>query len=114
MYKAIAEIVNVLIQAHKEGKSVNLSRIKQDICARSHIPSQPKTVDIINAIPEQYKKALMPSLKAKPIRTASGVCFILYIFLMLYHFYLIYVFFFFFNFIIFFFINLDCCCCCYV
>lgn len=73
MYKVVAEIVNVLVQAHKEGKSINLNHIKQDICSRNHISSQPKTVDIINAIPEQYKKALLPSLKAKPIRTASGV-----------------------------------------
>jgi elongator complex protein 3 len=30
-------------------------------------------VDIISAIPEQYKDILLPVLKQKPIRTASGV-----------------------------------------
>ncbi|CAG8534130.1 13923_t:CDS:2, partial [Cetraspora pellucida] len=33
----------------------------------------PKLVDIITAIPEQYKNALMGKLKAKPIRTANGI-----------------------------------------
>jgi elongator complex protein 3 len=30
-------------------------------------------VDIISAIPDEYKKALLPKLRARPIRTASGV-----------------------------------------
>jgi hypothetical protein len=34
---------------------------------------QPKTVDLIAALPEEYKDALTPILRAKPIRTASGV-----------------------------------------
>jgi len=70
---AITEIVNLLIQVHKEGKVVHLNRVKQDVCAKYHVATQPKTVDIINAIPEQYKKTLLPALKAKPIRTASGI-----------------------------------------
>ena len=30
-------------------------------------------MDIISAIPDDYKKALLPRLKARPVRTASGV-----------------------------------------
>jgi len=33
----------------------------------------PKVVDIISAIPENYKNRLLPILKAKPVRTASGI-----------------------------------------
>lgn len=33
----------------------------------------PRLVDIISAIPDEYKKALLPKLRARPIRTASGV-----------------------------------------
>lgn len=33
----------------------------------------PKLVDIIAAIPANYKSQLLPYVKAKPIRTASGV-----------------------------------------
>jgi elongator complex protein 3 (tRNA carboxymethyluridine synthase) len=38
---------------------------------------QPRLVDIISAVPDDYKKALLPKLKARPIRTASGVCHVL-------------------------------------
>jgi elongator complex protein 3 len=33
----------------------------------------PKLVDIISAVPENYKQKLVPLLKAKPVRTASGI-----------------------------------------
>ena len=33
----------------------------------------PRLVDIISAIPDDYKKALLPKLRARPIRTASVV-----------------------------------------
>ncbi len=33
----------------------------------------PKIVDILSAIPENYKSKLLPYLKAKPVRTASGI-----------------------------------------
>jgi len=71
--KTISEIVAMLIQAHKEGKDVNLTKVKGDISRRNGLSSQPKSIDIIAAIPEEYKKELVPKLKAKPIRTASGI-----------------------------------------
>ena len=30
-------------------------------------------MDIIAAVPSQYKKVLVPKLRAKPVRTASGI-----------------------------------------
>ncbi len=41
--------------------------------AKYGLSLQPRLVDIIAAIPESYKKILLPKIKAKPIRTASGV-----------------------------------------
>ena len=42
----------------------------------SQLSTQPRLVDIIAAIPHEYKDLLVPRLRAKPIRTASGVfCF---------------------------------------
>ncbi len=35
--------------------------------------SIPKLVDLVQAIPESYKDKLMPLLKTKPVRTASGI-----------------------------------------
>jgi elongator complex protein 3 len=71
--KTISEIVATLIQAHKEGRDVNLTRVKSEIARRNGLSSQPKSIDIIAAIPDDYKKELIPKLKAKPIRTASGI-----------------------------------------
>ena len=71
--KTIAEIVNQLISSYEKGESVNLSRMKQDISRRYKLAKMPKLVDIIACLPENYKDKLTPYLKAKPIRTASGI-----------------------------------------
>ncbi|XP_052099694.1 elongator complex protein 3 [Mytilus californianus] len=69
----VTEIVNQLIQAHEQNKDVNLNRLKCNVSSKYGLPSQPRLVDIIAAVPQQYKKVLVPKLKAKPIRTASGI-----------------------------------------
>jgi len=66
--------VALLIQGHNEHKHVNLMKLKSHLSRRNGLQDQPKTVEIIAAIPEQFRKALLPALKTKPIRTASGVC----------------------------------------
>ena len=40
---------------------------------KNKLSSAPKIVDIIAAIPEQYKNKIIPLIKAKPVRTASGI-----------------------------------------
>lgn len=74
MIKVCSEIVAELIQAHDAGKDINLNGLKQRYSRKHKAQNQPKLVDIIAAIPEQYKAVLLPNLKAKPVRTASGVC----------------------------------------
>eukprot|EP01094_Clydonella_sp_ATCC50884_P026587 TRINITY_DN734_c0_g1_i1.p1 TRINITY_DN734_c0_g1~~TRINITY_DN734_c0_g1_i1.p1 ORF type:complete len:534 (+),score=126.07 TRINITY_DN734_c0_g1_i1:121-1722(+) len=69
----MSEIVGLVIEAYKEGKEINLNSIKHDICSRYHVAVQPKSVEIINAIPLEFRKQIMPHIKAKPIRTASGI-----------------------------------------
>jgi elongator complex protein 3 len=71
--KAISEIVEALIQAHRARKNINLSSLKQQYASKNNLSGIPKTVDIIAAIPENYKKQILPKIKAKPVRTASGV-----------------------------------------
>ncbi|KAG1678569.1 putative elongator complex protein 3 [Nymphon striatum] len=73
LMKTVAEIVQELIQAHHESKDVNLNKLKCKISTKYGIPSQPRLVDIIAAVPSEYKKVLLPKLKAKPVRTASGI-----------------------------------------
>lgn len=69
----IAEIIQELLQAHKDGKDVNLNRLKTKISSKYGLETSPRLVDIIAAVPFESRKILYPKLKAKPIRTASGV-----------------------------------------
>jgi elongator complex protein 3 len=71
--KTISEIVNQLIAAYDRGEQINLTKLKQKIAAQMKLPRMPKIVDILAALPESHKDKLAPFLKAKPIRTASGV-----------------------------------------
>ena len=48
-------------------------RVKTKTASKYGLSSQPRLVDIIAAVPPHYRKALIPKLRAKPIRTASGV-----------------------------------------
>ncbi|KAG6976869.1 hypothetical protein JG688_00000942 [Phytophthora aleatoria] len=70
---AIAGIVDALIAAYEEQEPVNMTRLKNDVAKQFRLPSMPKLVDIISAVPEDYKEKLLPFLKAKPVRTASGI-----------------------------------------
>ncbi|GAB6031917.1 Elongator subunit [Chamberlinius hualienensis] len=70
---AITDIISELIKAHHERKEANLNAIKSRISSKYCLESSPRLVDIIAAVPPEYKKILIPKLKAKPVRTASGI-----------------------------------------
>jgi elongator complex protein 3 len=70
---AISGIIDELILAYKKQEPVNMTRLKNDVAKKYKLPSMPKLVDIISAVPEDYKDKLLPFLKAKPVRTASGI-----------------------------------------
>ncbi|XP_067318695.1 elongator complex protein 3 [Anolis sagrei] len=73
MMMTIADVIKQLIEAHEQGKDVNLNKIKTKTAAKYGLSAQPRLVDIIAAVPPQYRRVLVPKLKAKPIRTASGI-----------------------------------------
>uniref|UniRef100_A0A3B5B0K9 Elongator complex protein 3 n=1 Tax=Stegastes partitus TaxID=144197 RepID=A0A3B5B0K9_9TELE len=73
MMMTIADVIKQLVEAHEEGKDINLNKVKTKTSAKYGLEAQPRLVDIIAAVPPQYRRALVPKLKAKPIRTASGV-----------------------------------------
>lgn len=73
MVIVIGEIIQELLKAHDEKKNVDLNKIKTRIASKYGLESSPRLVDIIAAVPHEAKKFLLPKLKAKPIRTASGV-----------------------------------------
>lgn len=73
MVQTVAEIVRVLIEAAETGKDINLNRLKQEVSKKYQSSQTPRLVDIIAAVPNSHKKLLLPKLKAKPVRTASGI-----------------------------------------
>uniref|UniRef100_A0A671PKN1 Elongator complex protein 3 n=1 Tax=Sinocyclocheilus anshuiensis TaxID=1608454 RepID=A0A671PKN1_9TELE len=73
MMMTIADVIKQLVEAHEQGKDINLNKVKTKTSAKYGLSAQPRLVDIIAAVPPHYRRALVPKLKAKPIRTASGV-----------------------------------------
>ncbi|EFP05422.1 CRE-ELPC-3 protein [Caenorhabditis remanei] len=71
--QTVNEIVKLLIEAHNQKKDVNLNRLKCIVAQKNGLSFQPKLVDIIAGVPADYKDTLLPKLKAKPVRTASGI-----------------------------------------
>lgn len=73
MLMTIAEIIQHLLKSLSDGKDVNLTKLKCEISQKYGLESQPKLVDIIACVPHEHKQLLIPKLRAKPIRTASGI-----------------------------------------
>jgi elongator complex protein 3 len=57
---AISEIVGDLISGVQEGKAVDLNALKRDACIKYHLQRAPKLVEIIAAVPEEYRPILLP------------------------------------------------------
>lgn len=73
LLKVTSAIARELIQAHEDSKNVHLNEIRGRLSKQFSYGGVPRLVDIISAIPDEYKKSLLPNLRARPIRTASGV-----------------------------------------
>lgn len=71
--QAVSEIVGKLIEAQNRGDTLDLNKLKCSIASRLGMTGQPKLVDIIAAVPNEFRELLIPKLKAKPVRTASGI-----------------------------------------
>ncbi|KJE95219.1 elongator complex protein 3 [Capsaspora owczarzaki ATCC 30864] len=69
----VSEIAARLVQACDDGTEFNLNKLRQQMALKYRIAGTPKLVDIIAAIPASHRKQLLPVLRAKPIRTASGI-----------------------------------------
>lgn len=70
---AISHLVTSLIKSYDAGSSVNLTRLKSEAAKKYKLQGIPRLSDILNAIPLTHRNQLLPYLKSKPVRTASGV-----------------------------------------
>lgn len=73
LIKCCSEIVSELAKAHDKRENADLNALKLKVSKKHKLHGHPRLVDIIAAVPEALRPALLPKLKAKPIRTASGV-----------------------------------------
>lgn len=71
--RAIAEIVNSMVDLSRKGQNVDLNALKSAACRKYGLSRAPKLVEMIAALPESDREALLPKLRAKPVRTASGI-----------------------------------------
>ncbi|EEH36093.1 elongator complex protein [Paracoccidioides lutzii Pb01] len=78
--RACSDIANALIQEYesqrdstKPKKDINLNKLRGQISKKHRLSTQPPLTAIISAVPEHYKKYILPKLIAKPIRTSSGI-----------------------------------------
>ena len=78
--RACADIAHALIQDHEAQqngssppKDLNLNSLRGQMAKKHRLSNQPPLTAIIAAVPEHYKKYILPKLVAKPIRTSSGI-----------------------------------------
>lgn len=70
---AVSYIVQELLQAYKDGSTLNLTKLKGTAARKYKLQGIPKMADILQSIPLENKAKLYPFLRTKPVRTASGV-----------------------------------------
>lgn len=73
--RCCADIANVLIEDHEASKDpknprkdINLNGLRTKLSRKHKLANIPPLTAIIAAVPEHYKKYIMPKLVAKPIR----------------------------------------------
>ncbi|KAF8437002.1 hypothetical protein BGX38DRAFT_1145288 [Terfezia claveryi] len=73
--RATSEIAAHLISLHESQSSldINLNALRGQVSRKYRLSTIPPLTSIIAAIPEHYKKYLLPKLITKPIRTSSGI-----------------------------------------
>ncbi|ELP86716.1 elongator complex protein, putative [Entamoeba invadens IP1] len=69
----INDIVQTLIDMYEKGEEIDVNRLKTKMAQKHDLHTSPKQVDIIAAIPDSHRPFLLPIIKSKPVRTASGI-----------------------------------------
>ena len=69
----INDIVQTMIERYDNGEEIDVSKLKSQMAKKHHLHCAPKQVDIIAAIPDSHRPFLLPLIKSKPVRTASGI-----------------------------------------
>lgn len=77
--RCCADIANALIEDHetikdpsRPQKDINLNSLRAKLAKKHKIGNVPPLTAIIAAVPEHYKKYILPRLIAKPIRASPA------------------------------------------
>ena len=77
--RACADIASALIQDYEAQvngaapkKDINLNALRGQIAKKHYLTNLPPLTAIIAAVPEHYKKYILPKLIAKPIRKSNN------------------------------------------
>ncbi|MBA0652219.1 hypothetical protein Goklo_019492 [Gossypium klotzschianum] len=62
-----------MVELSRKNQTVDLNAIKSAACRKYGLARAPKLVEMIAALPESDRESLLPKLRAKPVRTASGI-----------------------------------------
>lgn len=71
--RVVQEIIDQLLEAHEKNIDVDLTKLRCKISSQYQLSKLPSLVDIISGVPQSLKPILLPKLRAKPIRSASGI-----------------------------------------
>lgn len=69
----VKAIIQSLLEAHDKNQDVDLTKLRCKIASQYQLSKLPSLVDIISGVPTKFKPILLPKLRAKPIRSASGI-----------------------------------------
>jgi len=70
---ACTSIVRDLIQGVQAEEEINLNQLRLKYGKKYKVKGVPRLVDILSAVPLEWQDRLKGALRAKPVRTASGV-----------------------------------------
>ncbi|KAG1890834.1 histone acetyltransferase ELP3 [Suillus subluteus] len=71
LLRVTSGIAAELIKAHDSNQTVSLNELRAKISKKYGFGGVPRLVDIISAIPDEYKKALLPKLRARPYKNSQ-------------------------------------------
>lgn len=70
---ACTSIVRDLIAGVQAEEEINLNQLRLKYGKKYKVKGVPRLVDILSAVPVEWQDRLKGALRAKPVRTASGV-----------------------------------------
>lgn len=69
----VRDLINTYNASSSTSEPPNVNSLRMKYAKKYNLSAIPRLTDVFAAVPEEWKDRLRPWLKAKPVRTASGV-----------------------------------------